>query len=116
VDDLRESPAIEVAKLLAESGARVRAYEPYKLEANIPGIDSAPSLGQTIEDAEIILLLVGHKEFRELDPKKMRALTPATMVVDTINGWDERAWTRAGFKVCRLGVGKSNLDRKREAS
>lgn len=36
VDDLRESPAIEVALRLVEAGARVQAFEPFKPEAQIP--------------------------------------------------------------------------------
>ena len=106
VDDLRESPAIEVAKLLAQVGASVKAYEPYKLDATIPGVRSAASLDEAIADAEVIILLVGHRELKGLDPLNLIGLTPARLVVDTVNGWEEQAWTKAGFKVIRLGVGK----------
>jgi UDP-N-acetyl-D-mannosaminuronic acid dehydrogenase len=105
VDDLRESPAIEVAKLLALEGAMVRAYEPYKLEAEIPGISTAAGLEEVVADAELLILLVAHQELKGLDPLKLRKMTTAGVVIDTVNGWDERTWTRAGFKVYRLGVG-----------
>jgi UDP-N-acetyl-D-mannosaminuronic acid dehydrogenase len=106
VDDLRESPAIEVAKLLAEAGAKVCAYEPYKLDADIPGVSTVATLEDAIGDADLLLLLVGHRELKELDPRRMQELTPARLAVDTVGGWDGQAWTKAGFKVIRLGVGK----------
>ncbi|MGD8605196.1 MAG: nucleotide sugar dehydrogenase, partial [Anaerolineales bacterium] len=63
VDDLRESPAIEVAELLAQSGAVVRTYEPFAVEeGSVTDLDSA------VKGADIIVLLVDHKQFRKLDP------------------------------------------------
>ena len=106
VDDLRESPAIEVAKLLAEAGAIVHSYEPYKLDAEIPGVNSAASVEEAIRNADVLLLLVGHRELKELDPVRMQGLTPARWAVDTVGGWKEQSWTKAGFKFIRLGVGK----------
>jgi UDP-N-acetyl-D-mannosaminuronic acid dehydrogenase len=109
VDDLRESPAIEVAKLLAEAGAIVTSYEPYKLDAAIPGVNSAATLEDAIREAEVLLLLVGHHELKEVDPTRLMGYTPARMAVDTVGGWKEQLWTKAGFKLIRLGVGKSDL-------
>ena len=106
VDDLRESPAIQVAKLLAEAGAIVHAYEPYKLDADIPGVHSVHTLEDAIGDADLLVLLVGHRELKELDPLKMLKLTPARLAVDTVAGWEVQPWIKAGFKVIRLGVGK----------
>jgi UDP-N-acetyl-D-mannosaminuronic acid dehydrogenase len=105
VDDLRESPAIEVAKLLAEAGAIVRCYEPYKLNAVVPGVNSATTLEDAIRDADVLILLVGHRELKELNPVKVQKLTTARLVVDTVCGWEEQSWTEAGFMVSRLGVG-----------
>ncbi len=106
VDDLRESPAIEVARQLTQAGAKVRVYEPYKLDAVIPGVFSASTLDEAVAEAEVIILLVGHRELKELDPVVFQSLTPARLVVDTVNGWDEQAWSEAGFTFFRLGVGK----------
>ncbi len=106
VDDLRESPAIHAAQLLAEAGAVIKAYEPYKVDADIDGITSSASLAQAVADAEVVILLVGHREFKGLKPEELAGLTRARLVIDTVNGWDEQAWSQAGFKVRRLGVGK----------
>ena len=109
VDDLRESPAVEVAKLLVTCGAMVRSYEPYKLDADIPGVNSAATVEDAIRDVDMLILLVGHRELKELDPVRVMELTPARWVIDTVGGWEEQAWIKAGFKLIRLGVGKHEL-------
>jgi len=106
VDDLRESPAAEVVHLLQKEGAIVKAFEPFKPEG-LPGMDCAPTLDAALKDAEAIILLVNHTDFRALTPDKLRALTPAKILVDTVNGWAGKDWAGAGFQVWRLGVGKS---------
>jgi UDP-N-acetyl-D-mannosaminuronic acid dehydrogenase len=105
VDDLRESPAAEVARLLIDAGADVRAYEPFKTEG-IPGIPMAATLEEAVKDADGILLLVRHSQFREMKPSKIAALTSTRVVVDTVNAWNAEAWKEAGFQVFRLGVNK----------
>jgi UDP-N-acetyl-D-mannosaminuronic acid dehydrogenase len=105
VDDLRESPAIEVAQLLAKAGARVRAYEPYKPGEQVAGIESMPSMEAALEDADAIVLLVQHSEFVKLDPVEVARMTAARIVIDTRGQWDAAAWQSAGFSVYRLGDG-----------
>jgi UDP-N-acetyl-D-mannosaminuronic acid dehydrogenase len=104
VDDLRESPAVEVVHLLQQEGAQVEAWEPFKPEANLQGIKMATSLAAAIQDAEALLLLVKHTEFSDMSPVEMKTKTAARIVVDCVNGWDHAAWKDAGFKVFRLGV------------
>lgn len=104
VDDLRESPAIQVARLLGEAGALVHSYEPYKPDARLDGLHLVPTLEQALVDAELILLLVRHKPFLELDPFRVAGLTRARLVVDAVNAWDVSTWGSAGFALSRLGV------------
>ncbi|MEA5076948.1 MAG: UDP-N-acetyl-D-mannosamine dehydrogenase [Anaerolineaceae bacterium] len=106
VDDLRESPAIEVAHLLTKAGAKVSAYEPYKPDYVVEHVTMTHSLQAAIQDAEIIIMLVGHDEFKKLDPAEVKKLTKATRVLDTVNGWNTEAWQKAGFEVIKLGKGK----------
>jgi UDP-N-acetyl-D-mannosaminuronic acid dehydrogenase len=107
VDDLRESPANEVVHILQNEGARVKAWEPFKPNANLPGIEMAPSLDDAIQDADAILLLVKHSEFTRLDPAEIASKTKARIVIDTVNGWEADAWKKSGFRFFRLGDGKS---------
>jgi UDP-N-acetyl-D-mannosaminuronic acid dehydrogenase len=105
VDDIRESPAIEVAWLLIEAGADVIAYEPYKVQSQIPDIPAVPSLEAAIKGSDILVLLVAHTPFKELTPEQVSDLTEARLVFDTGNIWDQALWEPAGFTIHRLGVG-----------
>ena len=105
VDDLRESPAVEVARLLAKAGATVKAFEPFKPGAALPGVDAVATLGLALQDADAVLLLVNHSEFRGLSPDGLKTITPARILVDTVNGWAGKDWAAAGFTLFRLGVG-----------
>jgi UDP-N-acetyl-D-mannosaminuronic acid dehydrogenase len=104
VDDLRESPAIEVAHLLTQAGASVKAYEPFKPDARLPDLQVVSSLEAALDDAELLLLLVGHTQFKSLDPTVVAKLTPARRVVDAINGLPLKDWQAAGFEITRLGA------------
>ncbi|MDO8755038.1 MAG: UDP binding domain-containing protein, partial [Anaerolineales bacterium] len=106
VDDLRESPADNVIHLLQEQGAQVMTWEPFKPDANLPGIDMASSLEEAIKDADAIVLLVKHTEFANFNPEEIAKKTKARIVIDTVNGWNSEAWKIAGFEIHCLGVNK----------
>jgi UDP-N-acetyl-D-mannosaminuronic acid dehydrogenase len=106
VDDLRESPASEVVHLLQKEGAAVKAFEPFKPDADLPGITAVPTLEAALKEAEAVLLLVNHTELRALTPEKLASLTPARILIDTVNGWAGKNWEGAGFVIHRLGVRK----------
>jgi UDP-N-acetyl-D-mannosaminuronic acid dehydrogenase len=106
VDDLRESPANEVVRLLQQEGAQVKAWEPFKPEAQLAGIEMASSLEDALKEADAILLLVNHTQFANLTPAEIASKTPARIVIDTVNAWDRKEWEKAGFRLTRLGAGK----------
>ena len=105
VDDLRESPAAEVAHLLLDAGADVRAFEPFKPDG-IAGIPMSASFEETLKDADAILLLVRHTQFCAMKPSEVTSLTSARVVVDVVNAWNADVWKEAGFQIFRLGVNK----------
>ena len=108
VDDLRESPAIEVARLLKENGAIVVAYEPFKPEAEVDDVKLCPSLEGTLAHADALVLLVGHTVLRGLNPAEVAGMTPARVAIDAAErGWSGAAWKAAGFMYERIGSGKS---------
>ena len=106
VDDLRESPAVEVVHLLQDGGAQVEAWEPFKPDANLKGIHMASSLNDALKDSDAILLLVRHTEFINLKPANIASKTKARAIIDTVNGWNVKELQSAGFAVSRLGVRK----------
>ena len=109
VDDVRESPATEVIHILQHTGAQVKAWEPFKLDANMKGVDMASSLEDAIKDADAIILLVKHTEFTTLNPNELAQKTKARIVIDTVNGWNNDVWKNAGFTLFRLGNNKSKI-------
>jgi UDP-N-acetyl-D-mannosaminuronic acid dehydrogenase len=104
VDDLRESPAVEVVHLLQADGATVKAFEPFKPDADLPGITTETTLAAALQDADVVILLVNHTEFKAMTPEKLATLTPARILVDTVNGWAGKDWKSAGFNIHSLGV------------
>jgi UDP-N-acetyl-D-mannosaminuronic acid dehydrogenase len=106
VDDLRESPANEVIHLLQHAGAQVKAWEPFKPDASMPGINMAASLEDALADADAIVLLVKHAEFANLAPDEIAQKTKSRIAIDTVNGWGAEEWKKAGFELFRLGVNK----------
>lgn len=107
VDDLRESPAVELAHLLAMEGAIVTAYEPNKPDAHFDGFSTVSSLDEAIKFAEVIVILVGHHEFKELLPEKITQFTPSRAVIDLRGILIREPWERAGFNLYTLGDGHS---------
>lgn len=108
VDDLRESPAVEVVRELAAAGALVTAWEPFKPDFLLDCAQMAASFEGAIRNADMLLLLVAHSQFKSLDPAAVARLTPARLVFDTVNGWAADAWRTAGFTVEKLGDRKNS--------
>ena len=103
VDDLRESPAVDVVRLLQQAGAEVTAFEPFVPHADLPQINAVPTLADALEDADALLLLVSHSQFKEIDANEIATQMRGRVAVDTVNLWDAAAWQEAGFTLTRLG-------------
>lgn len=107
VDDLRESPAVEIAHQLAKGGAMVTAYEPFRTQYALEGVKMAQSLEEAVKEAECLLLLVGHSQFLTIDPSEMAKITPARIVYDGVNCLKREQWQKAGFLYYKLGNRKN---------
>ena len=68
VDDFRESPAIDVVKLLIAKGADVKAYDPFTMREPLNGIHPTRNLSEALENADVAVILVPHDEIRNLIP------------------------------------------------
>lgn len=101
VDDIRESPALEVAQLLREAGVGVRQHDPlvrHQKELSI-GIDDC------LQGADAVVLLTDHAVFRDLEPSHAAALVRNKVLYDTRAFLDRARWQAAGFVVHTLGAG-----------
>ncbi len=77
VDDVRESPAVEVIHLLSEQGYEVHICDPHVNNPDFLGIYEAA------EDADLALMLVDHTEFQQIDYKKLAEKMHRKVLFDT---------------------------------
>ncbi|MFP5291042.1 MAG: UDP-glucose dehydrogenase family protein [Actinomycetes bacterium] len=105
-DDVRDSPALDVARKLGERGAIVTATDPEAVPTArrlLPELTYAASAREAVEGADAIVVVTEWPEFRELDPAEVATWTPARLVVDGRNCLDPAAWRAAGFTYRGLG-------------
>jgi len=106
-DDLRDSPAIFVARRLLEEGAVVRAYDPGagdRPRDMVPGIELCGDAYDAATGADAIVLLTEWDEFRWLDFDRVRDAMRGHAIVDARNLLDPAAMRRRGFAY--QGVGR----------
>jgi len=99
-DDVRDSPALAVAALLAAEGAAVTVYDPMALDnarRAHPHLRYATSAVKAITGAEITLLLTEWAEFADLDPEALADVAASRIIVDGRHALDAELWRRAGW-------------------
>ncbi|WP_163541838.1 UDP-glucose dehydrogenase family protein [Occultella kanbiaonis] len=105
-DDVRDSPALNVAAQLQLRGAQVRVYDPQAMDnarAVFPTLAYADSAADALAGADLVLLLTEWSEFLELDPAQAGDLVAQRRVIDGRNALDTDAWRRAGWSYRGLG-------------
>jgi len=106
-DDVRDSPALDVAVRLNGLGVRVVGTDPEAIgpaRALHPQLNYAADALDAIRDAEVVVLVTEWPEYRELDPAAMLALAAANpTVIDGRNVLDPRAWRSAGWTYRGMG-------------
>jgi UDPglucose 6-dehydrogenase len=104
-DDVRDSPALNVAAALHLRGAQVVVFDP---QAGGPARRLFPTLsyGDSVEEAvtgsDAVLVLTEWNEFAEADPHRLRSLVQSPVVIDARHCLDASAWAAAGWTVCGL--------------
>jgi UDP-N-acetyl-D-mannosaminuronic acid dehydrogenase len=103
VDDIRESPSLHIIEMLQERQVRVAVHDPHVRNSpvNLSGLD------QCFRDADCLLLLTDHDDYRYLSPRQVARLMRNRVVFDTRNMLDHQDWKDAGFQVRVLGSGES---------
>ena len=109
-DDVRDSPALDIAAQLQAAGAVVTVHDPKAIanaQKRFPALKFAESIESAFTDAEIVLHLTEWKIYRELDPTKMKSLVKNPIMIDGRNALDRSAWRKAGWKFRALGVSEN---------
>jgi UDPglucose 6-dehydrogenase len=105
-DDIRDSPALNVAAQLQLQGAVVRVTDPAAVENSRrlwPQLDYAATPEEAAERADAVLVLTEWKQYRELDPVSFGKVVKQKRVLDGRNALDRDAWVAAGWTYRALG-------------
>ena len=105
-DDVRDSPALDIAAQLQAAGASVVVHDPKAIEnarKRFPKLGFAVSVEECVQGADLILHLTEWREYRELDPKALAALVKKKIVIDGRNALDRDKWRAAGWQMHALG-------------
>jgi UDPglucose 6-dehydrogenase len=106
-DDMRESPSIDIARMLQEVGAVVRGYDPVAMEwagRVIPDIQLAKDAYELVTDCDAVIVCTEWNEFKQLDLRRVKSLMKQPVIVDGRNIYDPAILQEMGFTY--LGVGR----------
>jgi UDPglucose 6-dehydrogenase len=99
-DDIRDSPALDVAARLKELGARVCVFDPQAManaQNRYPQLDYAGSAQAAVREADVVLVLTDWPEFRHLSPVRLGTLVNRRAIVDARTALDPTTWRAAGW-------------------
>jgi UDPglucose 6-dehydrogenase len=105
-DDVRDAPALDVARMLSMEGGTVVVYDPEGMEnaAKIyPDLDYAESAEAAVQDADVVVLLTEWDEFKNADPELLGELVRRRQIVDARHALDLRRWQQAEWTIRALG-------------
>jgi len=105
-DDVRDSPALDIAAQIQAAGAVVIVHDPKAIanaQKRFPALQFAEDINSTLKDAEIVLHLTEWKIYREINPAEVKSLVKSAIVIDGRNALDRELWQSAGWKFRALG-------------
>ena len=105
-DDVRDSPALDIAAQLQAAGAALTVHDPKAIEnarARFPQLNFEKDLEKSVTGANLILHLTEWREYRELDPMKLGTLVSDKNLIDGRNMLDREKYRAAGWHFHALG-------------
>ena len=105
-DDIRDSPALDIAHRLHQLGAQVSVTDPKALGAvarRHPDLATEPDLHRALRDADLVLLLTEWDEYAGIDPSAAAGLVRRPAIIDGRNALDPARWRAAGWTYQGLG-------------
>ena len=105
-DDVRDSPALDIAAQIHAAGAVVTVHDPKAIENArklLPALTFSESIDECVRGAELVLHLTEWKVYREIDPTKLITLVANPIMIDGRNALDRDLWRSAGWRVRALG-------------
>lgn len=105
-DDLRDSPAIDIARRLHQAGAHVTITDPQGLDnvnAQYPKTHTETDTAAALQDAELTIVLTEWPEYANLDPQQTHSLVASPVLIDGRQCLNPTTWANAGWAVHSLG-------------
>jgi UDPglucose 6-dehydrogenase len=109
-DDVREAPALEIARALSEAGASLRLHDPVAHDAfareigELPGpISYHDDPYEAAQQADALLLVTEWREFRSPDFARLRRAMRGDVLADGRNQWDRGRLEALGFRYLAIG-------------
>lgn len=105
-DDVRDSPALDVAAAIHLEGADVRVHDPQAMRNArelFPTLDYADSPERAADGAHVVLHLTEWQEYRDVDPAKIAEVVTQPYIIDGRNTLDPQVWRAAGWTYRALG-------------
>ncbi|GAA2495430.1 UDP-glucose/GDP-mannose dehydrogenase family protein [Streptomyces gobitricini] len=105
-DDVRDSPALNVAGQIHLQGGQVTVYDPKGMDNArrlFPTLGYADTAVDAVRGADIVLHLTEWREFRELDPAELGEVAAARVILDGRNALDAERWREAGWTFRAMG-------------
>lgn len=107
-DDVRDSPALNVAAAMHLRGATVRVHDPQAIEnakKMFPTLAYCYTMEDTCRQADLIVLATEWEQYRKIDPAELISIVRQPIVVDGRNALNHDTWSKAGWKIYALGRG-----------
>ncbi|MFB8082718.1 MULTISPECIES: UDP-glucose dehydrogenase family protein [unclassified Streptomyces] len=105
-DDVRDSPALNVAGQIHLQGGQVTVYDPKGMDNArrlFPTLGYADSALEAVRGADVVLHLTEWREFRELDPAALAEVAASRVILDGRNALDSARWRSAGWTYRAMG-------------
>ena len=105
-DDIRDSPALDIAVALAQAGAKVKVHDPVALpqiRIKEQSITTVEDIEEVFVDADLVLHLTEWPEYRNLNVKELAKVVAQPKIIDGRNVLDRDLWSSAGWHITYLG-------------
>lgn len=105
-DDIRDSPALDIAKAARKEGAIVTVHDPKAMNAArraYPDLAYAETVQEACAGANVVLHLTEWKQYREIDVVALATIVANPTIIDGRNILDPTLWRAAGWTYRALG-------------
>lgn len=99
-DDVRDSPALDIADALSQRGAQIVIHDPKAIEnarMRFPHLNYVGDVADGASGADLVLHLTAWSEYQNLDPTELRRLVNRRWIIDGRNSLSPTRWQSAGW-------------------